>query len=230
MELVKKGKTKDVYELENGNYLLKFKDDVTGTDGEFDPGANEVGLSIEGMGNCGLRLTAHFFKLLHKSGVKTHLVNADIDNNTMEVLPAIVFGNGMEVICRFRAAGSFVRRYGDYVKEGQSFAEPFVEVTLKDDERGDPPITKDALDALGIVTNEEYESLKSQTIEICTIVKEELAKHGCELFDIKLEFGITESESESEVILIDEISGGNMRAYKGGSIVAPLQLAKIVLG
>ena len=28
MKLVYKGKTKDVYALEDGNYLLKFKDDV----------------------------------------------------------------------------------------------------------------------------------------------------------------------------------------------------------
>ena len=38
MELIYKGKTKDVYALEDGNYLLKFKDDVTGEDGVFDPG------------------------------------------------------------------------------------------------------------------------------------------------------------------------------------------------
>ena len=44
MELKYKGKTKDVYALEDGNYLLKFKDDVTGVDGVFDPGANTVGV------------------------------------------------------------------------------------------------------------------------------------------------------------------------------------------
>ena len=36
MELVYTGKTKNVYALENGNYLLKFKDDCTGKDGKFD--------------------------------------------------------------------------------------------------------------------------------------------------------------------------------------------------
>lgn len=40
------GKTKDVFALDNGNYELKFKDDVTGKDGVFDPGENAVGLSI----------------------------------------------------------------------------------------------------------------------------------------------------------------------------------------
>ena len=51
MNLIYKGKTKNVYQLEDGNYLLEFKDDVTGENGVFDPGANSVGLTIEGAGN-----------------------------------------------------------------------------------------------------------------------------------------------------------------------------------
>ena len=225
MKHVYEGKTKTVFALENGNYLLKFKDDVTGTDGVFDPGANTVGLSIEGMGKGGLRLTTHFFELLQKNGIKTHYVKSDVENSTMEVLPATVFGNGIEVICRFKAVGSFMRRYGQYAKEGQGL-DAFVEVTLKDDEREDPPITKDALDILNILTNEEYESLKEQTQNICKMVRNELAEYGCDLYDIKLEFG----RNSGQVILIDEISGGNMRVYKDGKIVEPLELVKIILG
>ena len=224
MKLVYEGKTKNVFALENGNYLLKFKDDVTGTDGVFDPGANTVGLSIEGMGKGGLRLTTYFFEMLQKNGVKTHYVKSDIENSTMEVLPATAFGNGIEVICRFKAVGSFMRRYGQYATEGQDL-DAFVEVTLKDDEREDPPITKDGLAILGILTNDEYESLKAQTQKICKMIKDELAKFGCELYDIKLEFG----RNSGQVILIDELSGGNMRVYKDGKIVEPLDLVKIVL-
>ena len=225
MKHIYEGKTKTVFELETGNYLLKFKDDVTGTDGVFDPGANTVGLSIEGMGNGGLRLTTYFFELLQKKGIKTHYIKSDIENNTMEVLPATVFGKGIEVICRFKAVGSFLRRYGEYAREKQDL-DKFVEVTLKDDEREDPPITKDALAILGILTNDEYELLKTQTQNICTMIKDDLEKYGCELYDIKLEFG----RNSGRVILIDEISGGNMRVYKDGKIVAPLELVKIVLG
>lgn len=225
MELVFEGKTKTVFKLDNGNYLLKFKDDVTGSDGVFDPGANHVGLSIEGMGNAGLRLTTYFFEILKNKGIKTHYVKSNIEDNTMEVLKAKPFGNGIEIICRFKAVGSFMRRYGQYAKEGQDL-DAFVEVTLKDDKREDPPITKDALAILNILNNDEYESLKSQTKTICKIIKEELSKFGCELYDIKLEFG----RSGDEVILIDEISGGNMRVYKDGKIVEPLELVKIVLG
>jgi Phosphoribosylaminoimidazolesuccinocarboxamide (SAICAR) synthase len=222
---VYEGKTKGVYELEDGNFLLKFKDDVTGEDGKFDPGANTVGLSIEGMGKGGIRLTEFFFKKIEAAGYPTHFVSADVENSTMIVKPATIVGKGLEVICRFRAVGSFYRRYGEYVEEGLPL-DSFVEVTLKDDDRQDPPISKDALGMLNLLTAEEYETLKELTQKISGIVKEELLKKGIELYDIKLEFG----KVNGKVTLIDEISGGNMRAYKDGQIVEPLDLVKLVVG
>lgn len=226
MKLINKGKTKDVYELEDGNYLLKFKDDVTGEDGIFDPGANTVGLTIEGAGQSGLKLTRFFFEILGQRGIPTHYIDANIEEATMTVKPAKVFGNGLEVICRYRAVGSFLRRYGMYAKEGQPL-DAFVEITLKDDERKDPPITEDALHMLGILSREEYKILKELTIKISNIIKEELAKKGIELYDIKLEFGRV--GENNEIVLIDEISGGNMRAYKDGKYIEPLKLERLIL-
>ena len=224
MRHIYEGKTKTVFELDNGNYLLKYKDDATGTDGVFDPGANTVGLSIEGLGKGSLRLSTYFFELLQKEGFKTHYVKSDFENNTMEVLSAEVFGKGLEVVCRYRAVGSFLRRYGMYAREGQAL-DSLVEVTLKDDERDDPPITKDTLAMLGLLTNDEYEVLKAHTQKICSMIKDELKKYGCELYDIKLEFG----RNNGQIILIDEIAGGNMRVYKDGKSVEPLELVEIVL-
>lgn len=227
MELVYTGKTKNVYKKEDGNYLLMFKDDCTGNDGVFDPGSNTIGLTLEGAGKAGLRLTKFFFEVLQAKGIPTHYVDADIEKATMTVKPATVFGKGLEVICRFRAVGSFFRRYGDYCSEEGQPLPAFVEVTLKDDERGDPPITKDALAVLGILTEEEYEILKKMTQEIATIVKDELQKKNIELYDIKFEFGRV--GKEGTITLIDEISGGNMRAFKDNVHVQPLDLEKIVL-
>lgn len=225
MKLVYKGKTKDVYALVDGNYLLKFKDDVTGTDGVFDPGANTVGLTIEGAGRAGLKLTKLFFERLKKEGIPTHYIDCDIDAATMTVKPASIFGKGLEVICRYRAVGSFIRRYGAYAQEGQPL-DAFIEVTLKDDQREDPPINEDALHMLGILSRDEYAVLKELTVKISGIVKDELAKKGIELYDIKLEFGrIGENK---QIALIDEISGGNMRAYKDGKYIEPLKLEKLM--
>ena len=136
------------------NYLLQFKDDVTGVDGVFDPGANTVGLTIEGAGRSGLKLTKFFFEVLKEKGIPTHYVDADIEKATMTVKPAQVFGKGLEVICRYRAVGSFLRRYGLYAEEGQAL-DAFVEVTIKDDVREDPPISEDTLDMLGILSKDE---------------------------------------------------------------------------
>lgn len=226
MDLVYTGKTKNVFKLEDGNYLLKFKDDVTGVDGVFDPGANTVGLSIEGAGRAGLSLTKFFFEILNAKNIPTHYISADIDNATMTVKPATVFGQGLEVICRYRAVGSFLRRYGKYATEAQEL-DAFVEVTLKDDDREDPPITKDALAMLNVLSEEEYETLKALTKQIGGEVKAALAKKGIDLYDIKFEFGRV--GADKHIALIDEISGGNMRAYKNGEYIEPLALEKLIL-
>ena len=222
MKLVYTGKTKNVYALDNGNYLLKFKDDVTGTDGVFDPGANTVGLSIAGVGDINLRMSVFFFEKLKEAGIKTHYVRANPEDATMEVLPARVFGKGLEVICRYRAVGSFFRRYGDYVEEGAPLP-AYVETTFKDDDRGDPLVTKDGLEALGVMTGAQYDSMRETTQKITAIVADELAKKGLELYDIKFEFGY----SGDEVILIDEIASGNMRVYKDGVYIEPMTLSKL---
>ena len=226
MKLLYKGKTKDVYEIDADTVLLQFKDDVTGENGVFDPGANTVGLSIDGMGKSGLRLTEFFFKKLNEKNIPTHFISADIENATMTVQKAEAFGKGLEVICRYKAVGSFLRRYGMYAKEGQDL-DAFVEVTLKDDARNDPPITKDALAMLNLLSHEEYDVLKKMTQEISGIIKDELAKKGLVLYDIKLELGRV--GVDKHIALVDEISGGNMRAYKDASYVEPMKLEQIML-
>lgn len=225
MDLIYKGKTKDIYALENGNILMKFKDDVTGKDGVFDPGENQVGLSIEGAGNAGLRLTEYFFKILKAKNIPTHYVKSNLDENTMEVKKAKAFGKGLEFIYRYKAVGSFYRRYGKYIEEGADLPGLF-EITIKDDKAGDPTISKESLEALNIASPDQYEELKKLTGEISDIIRDELKKKGLELFDIKLEFGLDEN---NKIILIDEISGGNMRVYKGDEYIEPLRLTDLIL-
>lgn len=223
MKLVYTGKTKNVFALDNGNYLLKFKDDCTGKDGVFDPGENSVGLTIEGVGDVNLRMSVYFFEKINAAGIKTHYVSADLDNTTMEVLPAKVFGKGLEVICRYKAVGSFLRRYSDYVEEGANLP-AYVETTFKNDEKGDPLVTKDGLVVLGVMTESQYDDIKEMTQKITAIVADDLKAKGLELYDIKFEFGY---DADGKVMLIDEIASGNMRVYKDGSYIDPMTLSKL---
>ncbi|MBQ9742559.1 MAG: phosphoribosylaminoimidazolesuccinocarboxamide synthase [Ruminococcus sp.] len=221
-ELVYRGKTKDVFSLDNGNYELKFKDDCTGKDGVFDPGENAVGLTIEGVGKVNLRMSVYFFELCKAAGIKTHYVSANLDDVTMEVLPAKPFGKGLEVICRKKAVGSFLRRYSEYIEEGADLNN-YVEMTFKNDEKGDPLVTPDGLEALGVMTPAQYTAVKEMTQKITDIVDDEMKKRGMALYDIKFEFGYV----DDEVFLIDEIASGNMRVYKDGEYVAPMDLSEI---
>ena len=223
MKLVYTGKTKNVFEMENGNYLLKFKDDVTGKDGVFDPGENSVGLKIEGVGNVNLRMSKYYFDKINAEGIPTHYVNADLENTTMEVKPAKVFGHGLEVICRKKAVGSFIRRYGDYIESGADLPD-YVEMTFKDDAKGDPLVTKDALVALGVMNAKQYDDIKALTQRITSIVADDMKTRNLDLYDIKFEFGY---DAKGEVMLIDEIASGNMRVYKDGKYIDPMTLSKL---
>ena len=222
-KLVYTGKTKNVYALENGNYLLKFKDDCTGKDGVFDPGENSIGLTIDGVGDVNLRMSIYFFEKINAAGIRTHFVSADLNETTMEVLPAKVFGKGLEVICRHKAVGSFFRRYGEYIEEGADLP-AYVEMTFKNDAKGDPLVTKDGLVVLGVMTEEQYDTIKDMTQKITQIVADEMAARGMVLYDIKFEYGY---DADGQVMLIDEIASGNMRVYKDGRYIDPMTLSEL---
>ena len=223
MKKLYEGKTKDVYALDNGNVMLKFKDDCTGKDGVFDPGENSVGLTIEGVGDVNLRMSIYFFEKINAAGIRTHYVNANLAETTMEVLPAKVFGKGLEVICRYKAVGSFFRRYSDYCELGQDLP-AYVETTFKNDEKGDPLVTKDGLVDLGVMTAQQYDDLKDMTQKITKIVADDLKEKGLDMYDIKFEFGY---DPDGNVMLIDEIASGNMRVYKDGEYIDPMKLNEL---
>jgi len=142
----------------------------------------------------------------------------------MTVRPAEMIGRGLEVICRLKAAGSFIRRYGAYVAEGQGLG-ALVEFTLKDDDREDPPASKETLITLGLVTEEEYEACTALAKRITKILDDDLTSKGLELYDIKYEFG----RIDGQIALVDEISGGTMRLFKDGASVSPMDINDYVI-
>ena len=224
MELVKVGKTKDVYKMENGDYLLKFKDSVTGhAPGVSDPGGNKVVGEVAGVGSATLKMSIYYFELFKKLNIPTHYVSADISKNEMVVRPAVPFGKGLEFVVRYKAAGGFVRRFGLYCKEGDVLP-GVLEVTLKDDERDDPPVTKEILAVLNLLTPAQYDELYAETIKICDLIRDDLKKHGLDLIDIKIEFAWV----DGKIALIDEIGPGNMRVYQDGKKLDYITLSNLV--
>ena len=214
MQSLYRGKTKDVFLQEDGNILLIFKDAVTGSEGKIDPGANEVIGELAGKGSNSLKLSVYFFDLLRRASLATHFISAGPEPNSMVVKRARSFD--LEVICREKAYGSFVRRYGKWVKKGASLSS-LIEFTVKDDDSGDPLITEDALVALNILPADSIATIKTMARQATCLIKDDLAKHGLELLDIKYEFG----EVDGAIAIIDEISGDTMRVMKGSRLLMP---------
>lgn len=222
-EKIYSGKTKDLFALENGNILLVFKDDVTGSDGVIDPGANTVIGQVAGKGRKSLAMTDYFFKRLHAAGVPTHFVQADIENGTMEVRRGEPLGKdingvgGFEFVSRTRPWGSFIRRYQAYIADADQKFDYLVEITVKDDERGDPLINDDTIVALGLLSPAHLEQAKELTRRVCRIVEADLREKGLTLIDMKIEIGMV----DGEIVVIDEISADAMRVMDAdGTVLA----------
>lgn len=227
MKLLRHGKTKDVFILEDGNVLLRFKDTVTGNaDGSRDPGGNLVVGAEEGVGRNALAVSKYYFDILNRMNIPTHFVSANLEKGEMTVKSARLFGSGLEFVLRFKATGSFFRRFGAFCTDGQVLNPPVFEVTLKDDSRDDPPATQEILAALGLMTKEAFEDIKMQTLAIGRVMHDDLAKKGLDLIDIKFEFALDEN---GKVMLVDEISAGNMRVYKDGKKLDYKTLSGLIL-
>jgi len=217
-----RGKTKDLFLFAEDRLLLYFKDSVTGTGDCLDPGGNEVVGKVTGKGNASLRLSVFFFELLEQAGIPTHYLGPGPVENSLLVKRARSFG--LEVICREKAWGSFLHRYGRYVTAGEPLPS-LVEFTLKDDDRGDPPITGETLAALKIASPEAISYMEQTARRATTLIKEQIAPKGLELIDIKYEFG----ESDGRILLIDEISGDSMRVLRDDRVLLPDEPAAVIL-
>ncbi|MCX5592399.1 phosphoribosylaminoimidazolesuccinocarboxamide synthase [Alcaligenes endophyticus] len=232
-EKIYSGKTKDLYLLPNANILLVFKDDVTGTDGVIDPGANTVIGQVAGKGRKSLAMTDYFFKRLHAAQISTHLVNVDLEQGTMEVRRAEPLGKdisgagGLEFVCRTRPWGSFSRRYQQYIRDPQQSLDYLVEITVKDDERGDPLINDDTIVALGLVSPTHLAEAKDITRRVCRIVEADLSSKGLMLIDMKIEIGLV----EGKVVVIDEISADAMRVMDdAGNVLEHSMVHETLIG
>lgn len=212
------GKTKDIYKQPNGNLLIIFKDDVTGENGVVDPGSNSVLGQIKGKGRMSLELTNYFFKLFEQEKIPTHMISVDIEHSAMEAKHAELPGKvgALEFVCRLKAYGSFMKRYSKYAGEKLQPLDYLVEITLKDDERGDPLINDDAIVALNLLTRTQLENAKDFTRRIAAIVEKEFQKKDLSLIDMKVEFGLV----DSRIILIDEVSADCMRVMDNNNTLS----------
>jgi phosphoribosylaminoimidazole-succinocarboxamide synthase len=203
-ELLYEGKAKKVYKFDEKKLLIRFKDDVTAFNGLKKD-------QILNKGKINKKISKFFFEMLNKKGINTHYLN-DYDENSFVVKWTDLIP--LEVIIRNYTAGSFCKRYR--VKKGLIFDYPLVEFSLKNDELGDPMITKDAILLLKITTEDVLDEITSISKEVNNILGNYLKSKGIILVDFKLEFGI--SKQDNKVTLIDEISPDTCRFWDANTM------------
>lgn len=200
-ELLYEGKAKKLYTTDTPHELLmEFKDDATAFDGKKKE-------QFENKGRINKSLSHLLYTLLEERGVQTHFIR-DVDETHMLVKSVEIVP--IEVVGRNIVAGSLAKRTG--LAEGTSLPGPIVEYYYKDDDLGDPMITREHIRVLNLATDEEVDELKRQTLQVNTLLTEFFAKAGIQLVDFKLEFGRTLPDKK-ELILADEISPDTCRLW-----------------
>ncbi len=224
MKQLYEGKTKNVMlDEETGIVHLFFKDSATGENGVFDPGSNTVGGSVEGKGKVGLAVSAYFFELMEKNGIPTHYLGSDIEKGLMKVRNLTV--PRLEFIVRYETAGSMCRRFT--LPEGIVFDPPYAEVTLKDDEQGDPLISERICLMKGILLPGQYDEAIEIVKKVGEVLKSELASMNLKLIDFKIEVGYDES---GKIFVADEITPDIWRIRdEQGNIPNQIDCANMIL-
>ena len=225
MKTLYTGKTKDVlFDESSGKRYLLFKDDATGEDGVFDPGANTVGGSVSGKGRDGLVITSFFFELLESKGIPTHFISADAGKCLMNVREITV--PALEFVLRYYTAGSMCRRFT--VEPGIPFDPPYLEVTLKDDAQGDPLISERLCVMKGLLNPGEYDKALGLLVKTGGVLREALDGLGLTLIDFKIEIGF---DSDRNIYIADEITPDIWRVRDAsGAIPNQIDCAKLILG
>lgn len=224
MKRLYQGKTKDVLlNEEDGSVYLFYKDDATGENGVFDPGSNSVGGSVEGKGKNGLIISKYFLELMEKNGIPTHYLGADLDKRLMKVRKLTV--PKLEFVLRYFAAGSMSRRFS--LPEGVAFDPPYMEVTLKDDEQGDPLISERLCIMKGLLLEGQYDQALKVLERVGQVLKKELSQMGLTLIDFKIEIGYDEY---GKIYVVDEITPDIWRVRdEEGNIPNQIDCGKIIL-
>ncbi|MDJ0510258.1 MAG: phosphoribosylaminoimidazolesuccinocarboxamide synthase [Crocosphaera sp.] len=198
-EKIYEGKAKILYTTDDPDVLLThFKDDATAFN------AQKRGTILEkGKMNC--QITSALFQWLESKGIPTHLIKQSAPDQMLVRRVTII---PIEVVVRNIAAGSLCRQTG--LPEGQKLPFPLVEYYFKNDDLGDPLLTRNRLLVMELATPEQLEKLQTLALSINQNLQDFFSRCQITLVDFKLEFGIN---NQGEILLADEISPDTCRLW-----------------
>ena len=198
------GKAKILYAApEKGNAIQHFKDHATAFN-------NLKKATIEGKGILNNRISEHILSNLNQIGIETHLIKRI---NMREQLVKLVDIIPIEFVVRNVAAGSLSKRLG--IEEGTVLRNPLLEFYYKNDELGDPLISKEHILAFEHCNVMTLDFITNQCFRINDFLQGMFKAIIIKLVDFKLEFGCVRKENGSveKILLADEISPDTCRLW-----------------
>ena len=203
----KRGKVKDIYELDSEELLFVFTDRISAYD-------IVLPSTIPRKGEVLCKLAAYWFDYLK---VPNHMVRLE-DANRMVVRRLKMIP--VECVVRGYLYGSLYERFvkGEVtlpVKpvNAAKLPEPYFDPTTKSDVK-DEPVTVDQVVDEGWLDLEEITALKDRSVSIYKKMSERADKAGFILADLKLEFGF---DDESNIVLADSIGPDEFRLWPKGN-------------
>ena len=160
---------------------------------------------------------------MEKNGIPTHYLYADIEKGVMKVRQLTV--PNLEFVLRYFTAGSMCRRFT--LPEGLAFDPPYLEVTLKDDEQGDPLITDRLCQMKGILQPGQYDEALDILTKVGAVLRDALAEMNLTLIDFKIEIGY---DNDGKMYVVDEITPDIWRVKdEAGNIPNQIDCAQLIL-
>ena len=194
------GKAKIIFATSDKNVVIQhFKDDATAFN-------NQKKASIEGKGILNNRISEHILKSLTEIGIKNHLIKR---LNMREQLVELVNIIPIEFVIRNIATGSLTKRLG--IEEGTVLDYPLIEYCLKNDDLGDPIVSREHILNFKWLNKIELEEINEQCLRINDFLQGIFRGIGIKLVDFKIEFG--KAKSDEKIILADEISPDTCRLW-----------------
>ena len=196
------GKAKVIYATSEKNLVIQhFKDDATAFN-------NKKRAKITGKGILNNRISEHILYNLGQVGIKNHLVKR---LNMREQLVKFVEIVPIEFIVRNIATGSLTKRLG--IEDGTVLENPLIEYCYKNDELGDPLVSKEHIYTFDWATKKEVEKVDRYLLRINDFMIGMFRGVGIKLVDFKVEFGRYKNNNKTEIILADEISPDTCRLW-----------------
>ncbi len=207
MRLVRKGKVKDIYELDSGNILFHFSDRVSAFD-------VKMATPIPRKGEVLCKFGEFWFETL---GTSHHMVKV-VDRDRMEVKRL----NMMPIECVVRGYfyGSFAERYKNHLGKdipsdfqpvlASKLPKPIFDPTTKSEEH-DIPIDRQEALSMGIVSEKDYDYLEKTSISLYEKMSKVVERAGFIIADVKFEFG---KDKEGNIVLGDSLGPDEYRLWQ----------------